>query len=85
MNFMYSLCGNIRSDYYLKAKDVRVQLISCLPNSNKNSTGEFFWVSGNWLVDEIPCPLLLRGVGQYRILLLALNLMLIGHKLNDRL
>ena len=41
INFMYSLCGNINSDYYLKTRDMRVQLISCLPNSNRNSTGEF--------------------------------------------
>ena len=24
INFMYSLCGNIRSDYYLKVRDVQV-------------------------------------------------------------
>ena len=42
INFMYNLCGNIRTDYYLKTMDMRVQLISCLPNSNRNSTGEFF-------------------------------------------
>ena len=24
INFMYSLCGNIRSDYYLKTRDMRV-------------------------------------------------------------
>ena len=35
--FMYGLCGNIRSDYYLKVRDVRVRLISCLPNSLKLS------------------------------------------------
>lgn len=28
INFMYSLCGNIRTDYYFKVKDVRVWLIS---------------------------------------------------------
>ena len=41
INFMYSLCGNIRSDYYLKTKDMRVRLISCLPDLNRNSAGEF--------------------------------------------
>ena len=40
INFMYSLC-NIRPDYYFKARDVRVRLISCLPDSNRNSAGEF--------------------------------------------
>ena len=47
INFMYSLCGNIRSNYYLKARDVHVRLISCLPNSNRDLAGEFVWVSGN--------------------------------------
>ena len=46
-NFMYSLCGNIRSDYYLKSRDMRVRLISCLPNSNRNSAGKFVRVSDN--------------------------------------
>ena len=31
INFMYSLCENIDSDYYLKTRDNRVWLISCLP------------------------------------------------------
>jgi len=44
---MYSLRGNIDLDYYLKTRDMRVQLISCLPDLNKNSVGEFVWVSGN--------------------------------------
>ena len=48
---MYSLCDNIRSDYYLKARDVWVGLILCLLNSNRNSAGEFVRVSGNWLAD----------------------------------
>ena len=34
INFIYSLCGNIRSNYYLKARDLQVRLISCFPNSN---------------------------------------------------
>ncbi|KAL0016572.1 hypothetical protein SO802_003641 [Lithocarpus litseifolius] len=36
---------------------MQVWLISCLPDSNRNSTGEFVRVSGNWFADEIPCPL----------------------------
>ena len=47
INFMYNLCGNLKSNYYLKVRDVRVQLISCLLNSNRNSTGEYIRVSGN--------------------------------------
>ena len=42
---MDSLCG---SYYYLKVRDVRVRLILCLPDSNRNSTGEFVLVSGKW-------------------------------------
>jgi len=36
INFMYSLCRNIRFDYYLKTRDMQVRLISCLLNSNRN-------------------------------------------------
>ena len=63
---MYSLCGNIRSNYYLKARDLQVRLISCLPDSNRNFTGEYVQVSSNWLANELPCPLSLRDVGRYR-------------------
>ena len=55
INFMYSLCGNTDSYYYLKTQNNRVWLISCLPNSNRNSAGEFVWVSGNWFTKELPC------------------------------
>ena len=65
INFMYSLCSNIKSDYYLKTRDMQVRLISCLLNSNKNSAGEFVRVSGNWFADELPCPFSPREVGQY--------------------
>ena len=41
INHMYSLCGNKTSNYYLKTRDNRVRLISCLPYSNRNSAGEF--------------------------------------------
>ena len=49
INFMYNLCGNVESDYYLKTRDNRVRLISCLLDSNRNSAGEFVRVSDNWL------------------------------------
>ena len=39
INFMYSLCRNIRSNYYLKTRDIRVRLILCLPDSNRNLAG----------------------------------------------
>ena len=41
INYMYSLCGNKKTNYYLKVGDMWVRLISCLPDSNRNSAGEF--------------------------------------------
>ena len=41
INHMYSLCGKKKSNYYLKVRDMRVRLISCLLDFNKNSAGEF--------------------------------------------
>ena len=41
INFMYSLCGNKNTNYYLKVRDYRVRLISYLPDSNRNSAKEF--------------------------------------------
>ena len=69
INHMYSLCGNKSSNYYLKTRDNQVQLISCLPNSNRNLTGEFVRVRGNWCAGEIPCPLSRHEVGSYRSLI----------------
>ena len=66
INYTYSLCGNIRSGYYLKVRDIRAWIISCLPNSNRNSTGEFVWVSGNWHANELTCPTSPRDVSWYR-------------------
>ena len=54
---MYSLCGNIRFDYYLKVGDVQVRLISCLLDSNRNSIREYVWVNDNWLTDELTAQL----------------------------
>ena len=67
INFKYSLCGKIMSDYYLKTRDMRVRLISCLPDSNRNSADEFVQVSGNWFADELPRPFSPRDVGRYRV------------------
>ena len=36
INFPYSCCG-LKNNYYLKVQDPQIRLISCLPNSNKNS------------------------------------------------
>ena len=76
INYMYSLCGNIDSDYYLKNRDMRVRLLSCLPDSNRNLVGEFVWVSGNWLVGDLPCAYLLRDVGRFHIYFLNLILLI---------
>ena len=57
INHMYSLCGNKATNYYLKTRDNRVRLISCLPDLNRNSVGEFVRVRGNWFAGDVPCPL----------------------------
>ena len=67
INFMYSLCDKITSDYYLKTRDMRVWLISCLPDLNRNSASEFVRVSSNWFDDELPYPFSPRDVGWYRV------------------
>ena len=65
INFMYSLCSNIESDYYLKTRYNRVRLISCLLDSNRNSAGEFVRVSGNWLAEELPYAFKPHDVGRF--------------------
>ena len=63
INHMCSLCGKKKSNYYLKTRDNRLRLISCLLDSNRNSTEEFIWVRGNWFAGDIPPPLSQREVG----------------------
>lgn len=63
---MYSLCGIDRSGYYLKVRDTWVQLISCLPDSNRKLAGEFFWVSGNWYTNKLTCLTSPQNVSRYR-------------------
>ena len=64
---MYSLCSNIDLDYYLKTRDNRVRLISCLPDTNRNLTGEFVRVSGKWFAEELPYAFKPRDVGRSRV------------------
>ena len=84
INFMYSLCGNIRTYYYLKNRDMRVWLISGQLDSNRNSVGELVRVSGNWFADELPYAFSPRDVGRYQahllnyILLIVLVIVLIN-------
>lgn len=65
INFMYSLCCNLRLGYYLKVRDTMVRLISCLPDSNQNLAGEYVKVSGNWLAEELTCLTSQREIAQF--------------------
>ena len=76
INFMYSLCENIDSDCYLKTRDNKVRLISCLPDSNRNSATKFVQVSGNWLAKELPCAFSLHDVGRSHIHFIILILLI---------
>ena len=53
INFMYRICGGLKTGYYLKIRNPTVRLISCLPNSNRNFIEEFIKVSENWLAGEL--------------------------------
>ena len=64
---MYSLRGNIRTDYYLKVRDERVWLISCLFDSNRNLVEEYVRVSGNWHANKLTCLTSPRDVGRYYV------------------
>ena len=66
INHMYSLCGKKRSNYYLKVRDIRVRLISCLPNSNRNFVGEYVRVRGKWFAGDVPPPFSWHEVGSFR-------------------
>ena len=76
INFMYSLCSNIDSDYYLKTQDNRVWLISCLLELNRNSAREFVQVNDNWLAEELPCAFSPRDVGRSLIYFIILILLI---------
>ena len=65
---MYSIRGSLDLGYYLQTWSTMIRLISCLPDSNKNSEGEFVKVSGNWLNGELTCPTSPRQIGQYLLL-----------------
>ena len=66
INHMYNLCGKKRSNYYLKVRDMRVRIISCLSDSNRNSVGEYIRVHGKWFADDVPPPLSWHEVGSFR-------------------
>ena len=62
---MYNLCGNKRSNYYLKVRDMRVRLISFLLDSNRNSAGEYVRVRSKWFANDIPPPPSRREVDSF--------------------
>ena len=66
INHMYSLCGKKISNYYLKVRDMRVQLISCLLDSNRNYAGEYIQVRGKWFAGDVPPPPSQCEVGSFR-------------------
>ena len=47
INFMYGIHSSIKIRHYLKIRNPTTRLISCVPDSNRNSTWEFIKVSGN--------------------------------------
>ena len=65
MNFMYSIRGSLKHEYYLQTRNTMVRLVSCLPKSNRNLVGEYVRVSGNWLNGEMTCPTSPRQMGRY--------------------
>ena len=46
----------------MKARDERVRLIQCLPESSKGLNKDFLIVSGAWH-DGLPCPVKERELG----------------------
>ena len=65
LNHTYSLCGKKKSNYYLKVRDIRVRLISCLSDSNRNFAEEYIRLCGNWFAGGIPPPLSQHEVGSF--------------------
>ena len=65
INFLYAIWGSLKHGSYLQTRNIMVRLISCLPNSNKNSAGEYVRVSGNWLNGELTYPTSLHQIGWY--------------------
>ena len=55
VNWCYNLQYLKGKTYYIKAKDERVRLIQCLPESSKGLNKDFLIVLGVWH-DSLPCP-----------------------------
>ena len=56
VNWCYNLQHLKGKSYYMKTRDDKVQLIQCLPESNKGLNKDFLIVSGAWH-DGLPCPI----------------------------
>ena len=54
VNWCYNLQYLKGKTYYIKAKDERVRLIQCLPESSKGLNKDFLFVLGAWH-DGLPC------------------------------
>ena len=55
VNWCYNLQYLKGKTYYMKARDERVRLIQCLPESSKGLNKDFLIVSEAWH-DGLPCP-----------------------------
>ena len=55
VNWCYNLQYLKSKTYYMKARDERVWLIQCLPESSKGLNKDFLIVLGAWH-DDLPCP-----------------------------
>ena len=56
VNWCYNLQHLKGNSYYMKARDDKVRLIQCLPESNKGLNKDFLIVSGAWH-NDLPCPI----------------------------
>ena len=61
-NFLYAIQGSLKNGYYLQTRNTMIKFISCLPDSNRNSAGEFVRMSRNWLNGELTYPTFPRQI-----------------------
>ena len=62
VNWCYNLQHLKGKSYYMKARDDKVRLIQCLPESSKGLNKDFLIVLGGWH-DGLPCPTEERAPG----------------------
>ena len=55
INYIYSFQDSKTSGFYVKIRHEKVRLISGLPNSDKETEGDYLIVSGNWYPSGIHC------------------------------